>query len=188
MSKTVSNDALWEKLSEISEQLNRSKQTENILDFNGVKDEIFAEMERQTTKLGKHYDLNFKANEDNWRVTDENITKIFDIVSRIRKQQRETSERQSESDTEQRLEALEAQTNDNREYFNFRFFKLRKTYVVITMLGLLVLILTLFCMKQQNDYALLNGKYYKQSAVIREMQVEVDSLRNTLINQNRKKK
>lgn len=132
-----------------------------MLDFNGVKDEIFAEIERQTTKLGKHYDLNFKANEDNWRVTDENITEIFNIVSRIRKQQRETSERQSESDTEQRLEALETQTKDNRVYFNFRFFKLRKSSLVITVLGLLVLILTLFCMKQQNDYTLLLDEFYR---------------------------
>lgn len=188
MSKSVSNDALWEKLTEISELLNRSKQTENVLDFNSVKDEIFAEIERQTTKLGKYYDLNFKANEDNWKVTDENITKILGIVSRIRKQQRETVEQQAESDSEQRLETLETQTKDNREYFNFRFFKLRKSSLMITILGLLVLTLTLFCMKQQNDYTLLNDQYYKQSVTVKEMQVEVDSLRNSLINQNRKKK
>lgn len=188
MSKSVSNDALWEKLSEISEQLNRSKQAENAPDFSEMKDEIFAEIERQTTKIGKHYDFNFKANQDNWKVMDENITKVLGIVSRIRKQQRETAEQQAESDTEQRLEILEMQSEDNREYFNFRFFKLRKTSVVITVLGLLVLTLTLFCMKQQNDYTILNDTYYKQSAVIREMQAEVDSLSNTLINQNKKKK
>ena len=161
MANSVSNDAIWGKLSEISEQLKGSKQAENAPDFSGVKEEIFDEIERQTTKLGKHYDLNHKANEQNWKTTDEDITKIFNIVSRIRKQQRETAEQQAESDNGQQPELPETQAKNNREYFNLRFFRLRKTSVVITLLGLLVLILTLFCMKQQNDYALLLDEFYR---------------------------
>lgn len=188
MANSVSNDALWEKLSEISERLNSSKQAGNTPDFSSVKDEIIAKIESEANIFGKHYDLNFKANEDNWRGTDENITKILNIVSRIRKQQRETTEQQVKSDTEKRLEISETQVKDNREYFNLRLFKLRKTSVVIAILCLLVLTLTVFCMKQQNDYVLLNDKYFKQSIIMREMQVEVDSLRNTLTNQKIKKK
>lgn len=71
------------------------------------KNEIFVEIERQTSKLGNHYDLNHKANAEDWKVTDENVRKIHNIVSRIRKQQRETAEQQAESDTEQKFEALE---------------------------------------------------------------------------------
>lgn len=161
MANSVSNDALWGKLLEISEQLKGNKQVENAPDFSGIKDEILAKIESEADILGKHYDLNHKANEQNWKATDENMTKILNIVSRIRKQQRETAEQQPENDTEQRLEVLETQEKGNRAYFNFRFFKLRKTSVVITLLGLLVLTLTLFCMKQQNDYTLLLDEFYR---------------------------
>jgi len=188
MSKSVSNDALWEKLSEISEQLSCRKQAGNTPDFSDIKDKIFTEIERQTTKLGKHYDLNHKANADNWKMTDENVRKIHNIVSRIRKQQKETAEQKAASDTEQQSELLETLVNDNREYFNFRFFKLRKTSVVIIVLGLLVFILTTFCMKQQNDYSILNGEYYRKRIEVRERQAEVDSLKNSLTNQNVKRK
>lgn len=180
MSKSVSNDALWEKLSEISEQLISSKQTGNVLDSSGFKNEIFAEIDRQTSKLGNHYDLNHKANADNWKVTNENVRTIHNIVSRIRKQQKETAELQTDNDTEQQLEVLETQADDNWEYFNFRFFKLRKTSVVITILGSLVFILTTFCMKQQNDYSVLNGEYYRSRIEIRKIQVKMCSLRNAL--------
>ena len=178
MSKLVSNDALWEKLSEISEQLSSHKQVGDTPDFSDMKDKIFAEIERQTTKLGKHYDLNHKANADNWKMTDETVRKIHSIVSRIRKQQKETAEQKVDSYPEQLSELLGTSTSANREYFNFRFFKLRKTSVVITVLGSLVFILIMFCMKQQNDYSLLMDEYYRQSIEIREMRLEVDSLRN----------
>jgi hypothetical protein len=178
MSKSVSNDALWEKLSEISEQLSCYKQAGNTTGFSDMKDKIFAEIERQTTKIGKHYDLNHKTNADNWTVTDENVRKIHNIVSQIRKQQKETAGQKAASDTEQRSELLETLVSVNREYFNFQFFKIRKTSVAITMLGLLVFTLTLFSMKQQNDYSLLMDKYYKQAIEIREMRIGADSLGN----------
>jgi hypothetical protein len=187
MSKSVSNDALWEKLSEISEQLNSRKQAENTPDFSDIKDVIFAEIERQTTKLGKHYDLNHKVNADNWAVTNETVRKILNIVFRIRKQQKETAEQKATSDTEQQSELLETQVNDNREYLNFRFFKLRKTSVVITVLGLLVFILIAFCMKQQNGYSILMNEYYKQAIELREMQTEMDSLTTMKENTIKKK-
>lgn len=179
MANSVSNDALWEKLSEISGQIKGCKQAKNAPDFNGMKDEIIAEINEQAKLLGMHNDINFKANNDNIARVLKKTEKVEDIVSRIRKQ-REAAERQAASDSEQQLEPIEMQVKDNREYFNVRFLMLRKTSVVITILDLLVLTLTLFCMKQQNDYTLLNDKYYRKSIVIREMQIETDSLRNVI--------
>lgn len=51
---------------------------------------------------------------------------------------------------------------------------------MIKLLGLLVFILTTFCMKQQNDYSVLNGEYYRSRIEIREMQVKMDSLRKAV--------
>ncbi|MDR1356656.1 MAG: hypothetical protein LBJ58_03190, partial [Tannerellaceae bacterium] len=178
MANSVSNDALWEKLSEISEQLKSNKQMDNAPDFCGVKDEILAEIKEEIRFLGKHSDVNFGTVNQNIATLDEKVGKVWNIVARIRKQQKEPVERQSESDTEQRLEVLETQAKGNREYFNFRFFKLRKTSVVIAILGLLVFILILFCMKQQNDYTLLNNEYYRQRTTSEQVKVEIDSLRN----------
>lgn len=183
MANLVSNDALWEKLSEISQQLNNlsteqklqvsnSEQIENTCDFNSIEDEIINEIKEHAKLLGMHSDVNFKANEQNVKVIDENIRKIWGIVSRIRKQQTETADLQAENGSKQRSKPLETQVEDNQEYFNFRFFKIRKSSLVIAILGLLVLTLTLFCMKQQNDYVLLNNEYYKQSISVKEIQAE----------------
>lgn len=183
MANLVSNDALWEKLSEISQQLNSlsteqksqvlsSDQIGNTSDSISMKNEIINEIKEHAKLLGMHSDVNFKANEQNVKMIDENIRKIWGIVARIRKQQRETAERQAKNGSGQRPEPLETQVKDNREYFNFRFFKIRKSSLVIAILGLLVLTLTLFCMKQQNDYALLNNEYYKQSILVKEIQAE----------------
>ncbi len=176
MANSVSNDALWEKLSEISEQLNCIKQTETTSDFSGIKDGIIVEIKEQCRLLGNHNDVNYRASEQNCKTTDENIIKILNIVSRIRKQQKETAERQSEGSIEQRLKVLEIQSKYNRDYFNFRLFKFRKSSLVIVILVLLVLTLILFCMKQQNDYTVLNNEFYRKSIVIRELQT--DSLKN----------
>lgn len=152
MAQSVSNDALWEKLSEISEQLNHSKQTENVPDLSGVKNEIVTEIKGDIRILGLSSDSHFKANRENIQMLDEDIRKILNTVVHIRKQQRE---------------AGESQKTDNA-YFNFRFFKIKKTSLVIAVLSLLVFILTLFCMKQQNDYVLLMDEGCRQSIDIRD--------------------
>lgn len=77
-------------------------------------------------------------------------------------------------------EQSETKLEKDKSHFNFRFFKVRRTTLIITTIGLLVFMLTIFCMKQQNDYSFLNKEYCKQSIVVREMQEVVDSLRNTL--------
>jgi hypothetical protein len=47
---------------------------------------------------------------------------------------------------------------------------------MIAILGVLIFILTLFSMKQQNDYSLLMEEYYRQGMEMKEMKAEVDSL------------
>lgn len=181
MGKSVSNDALWEKLSEIEEKIERSlkeqnkpapiqKQVDKTVDFKIIKDEILSEIDMKSNILGAHSQSHFDANRQNIIALGENIRKILNIVSHIRKQQKETIEQADFNNIEQSI--------DDKSYFNFRFFKVKKTSFVMTILGILVFIFTLFCMKQQNDHSLLMDGYYRQGIELREMQKKVDSLRN----------
>lgn len=151
MAKTVSSDALWEKLSEISEQLNKlstqqeaqitcKDKAENCTELNDAKDLLIAEIKQQSYLLGKHGDSNYKAINQNIAALDEIVRKILNIVFRIRKQQKKTTEQKGVS---------------KNTYFNFKFFKIRKLSFVIAVLGLLVFLLTIFCMKLYSDYLLL---------------------------------
>ncbi|HML66001.1 MAG TPA: hypothetical protein PKC55_14315 [Dysgonomonas sp.] len=176
MAQSVSNEALWVKLSEMDKKLDKlSEEQESPVptqepagskpDLTAVKEEIITKIKDEITILGRSSDSHFDANKKNIGAITEIFQKIWNIVSRIRKQQRE---------------AVELQETDKVFYFDFRFFKVRKTSFVITVLGILVFILTLFCMKQQNEYSLLIDGYYRQHIVIRQLQSEVDSLRNVV--------
>ncbi|MDH6353886.1 hypothetical protein M2132_000206 [Dysgonomonas sp. PH5-45] len=157
MANSVSNDALWEKLLEISEQLKGSKQAENTPDFSEIVEAIHAF--RQSNNAC------FEENKKNISIVNKNILLGLKRVASI--QERVVSHEEEDK-------------SDKASYFDLKFFKLRKTSVVIALLGLLVLALILFCMKQQNDYALLNGEYYRNRIEIREMQSKVDSLQNVI--------
>ena len=139
MAKSVSNDALWEKLSEIEKKLDKLFEMQKTLlpkqeqieikpDFKGVKDEIIAKIESEADLLGNHSDSCYKAINQNIATLDEVIRKVWNIVARIRKQQREDI----------------SLPKEERDYFNFRFFKVRKTYFVIAILVLVVFVLVLF--------------------------------------------
>jgi hypothetical protein len=173
MAQSVTNEALWVKLSEVEQKLDEllvkqksqvptQEPSGNKPDFTMVKEEIITKISDEIARLGRSSDSHFEANKKNIEAMTEIMQKVWNIVSRIRKQQRESTELQPES---------------KEGYFNFRFFKVRKTSFVISALGLLVLIhLTLFCMKQQNDYSLLMDEYYRQGIINRQVQSEVDSL------------
>ncbi len=172
MAQSVSNDALWEKLKEMDKKLNelaimrksvdpKQDQAEIKLDFSEVKDEIIAKIKEEANLLGTHSDVNFGTVNKNIELLHGNIGKVFNIVSRIRKQQKES---------------VEPQTEDKERYFSFKFFKIRKASFVIAVLFLLVFLLTLFCMKQQNDYVFLMDEYCKQGIVIRALQKEAESV------------
>lgn len=174
MAQSVTNEALWVKLLEIDKKLDKysveqetpvptQERAENKPDFTGIKDDIITKISDEIARLGRSSDSHFDANKKNIVAITETMQKVWNIVSRIRKQQREAAESQEASG----------------HFFNFWLFKVRKTSLVIAALGLLVLILTLFCMKQQNDYSLLMDEYYRQSVEVRMTQAEADSLKNT---------
>jgi hypothetical protein len=121
------------------------------------KDEIVDIFKRCIQGLGTHCDSHFKKIHQDIAAQDEIIGKVWTIVSRIRKQQRESAEQ-----VEPQKEVVEPQKEDITAYFNFRFFKVRRTSLIIAIFSLLVLILTLFSLKQQNDYSLLLDEYYRQ--------------------------
>ena len=169
MAQSVSNDALWEKLSEMDKKFEglsavfkslaiSRKKAENIPDFNEVKDEIVASIKSDIRILGLSNDSHFEANKKNIQMLNENILRIWKVVTLIRKRQEESNV---------------SQKKDGEYIINFKLFKVRKTSFIITILGLLVFILTLFCMKQQNDYSLLTDEYNKQSVIIQEIGKEL---------------
>ncbi|GHT29875.1 hypothetical protein AGMMS49574_07880 [Bacteroidia bacterium] len=183
MAQSVSNDALWVKLSEIDKKLDElsiaqessipiHEQAEIKPDFNNVKDEIITEVKGEIQILGMSNGSHFEANRKNIQLLNDNILKILNIVSRMRKQQKET---------------VESEIEDKGNYFNFRFFKVRKTALVITILGLPVFILTLFCMKQQNDYLRLMDEYRKQDIAIQKLDGELKALEEKSLKKQQKK-
>lgn len=174
MAQSVSNDALWLKLLEMDKKLDKVSVEQkspvptqelagNKLDFTEVKDGIITEIKNEIRILGWSSDSHFEANKKNVEAMTEIIQKVWNIVSRIRKQQRESAQ---------------PPEKEKESCFNFKFFKVRKASVVMAMLALLILILTLFCMKQQNDYSLLMDEYYRQCVEIREIRIELDSAKH----------
>jgi hypothetical protein len=172
MAQSVTNEALWVKLSEVEQKLDKflieqkssvptQEPAVNTPDFTKIKEEIITKISNEIARLGRSSDSHFEANKKNIGAITETIQKVWNIVSRIRKQQRET---------------VELPEKGQESHFDFKFLRVRKTAVVITLLSLMLFIMTLFCMKQQNDYALLMDEYYRQSVEVREMKVEVNNL------------
>lgn len=166
MSKSVSNDALWEKLSEIEGTINRylkeqkelvpkQEQADITPQLRENKDEIVKNLEKYIQGLGSHCDSHFKSIYTNLGQLDEHTHGIYEILSNMWGIMREPKEQTK---------------TDDKSYLNFKFFKHRKSSLVIAVLGLLVFILTLFCMKQQNDYVLLNYKQNQLRMIIKELQ------------------
>jgi hypothetical protein len=171
MAQSVSNEALWVKLSEMDKKLDKLSEeqesavlipesAENKPDFTAAKEEIVTKIKDEISILGLSSDSQFKANTQNIETIIGNILKVLNVVHHIRKHQKEVFEPSKEKES----------------HFNFWFFRVRKTSFAIAMLVFLVFILTLFCMKQQNDYSLLMDEYYRQGVEMREVKAEVDSL------------
>lgn len=183
MNKSVSNDALWEKLSEIEERINRylmeqkktihgEEQAEIVAQLKANKDQIAELFKKGLQGLGTHCDSHFKAMYGHIEQLEKDSKGLYEVLSCICKLMN-NAEKQSEN-------KAESKPAPDKSFLDFKLFKIRKATVVITILGLLVFILTLFCMKQQNDYTILNQGYYRQGITTRELQMELDSLKNTL--------
>lgn len=161
MAQSVSNDALWEKLSEVDqklEKLSEMQKSSNLRDeqaiikpdFQKEKDEIVSKLEKYIQGLGTHCDSHFKVIHKDIVQLEKDTEGVYKVLSYISAILKEPPE----------LSAIKL--DDKKSFLNFKLFKLRKSSLVIAILGLLVFILTLFCMKQQNDYALLMNEYYKK--------------------------
>lgn len=161
MAQSVSNDALWEKLSEVDqklEKLSEMQKSSNLRDeqaiikpdFQKEKDEIVSKLEKYIQGLGTHCDSHFKVIHKNIAQLEKDTEGVYKVLSYMSAILKEPAEQPT------------MKSNDKKSFLNFKLFKLRKSSIVIAILGLLVFILTLFCMKQQNDYALLMNEYYKK--------------------------
>lgn len=161
MAQSVSNDALWEKLAEVDkklEGLSKMQKTSNLdneqaiikSDFQKEKDEIVSKLEKYIQGLGTHCDSHFKVIHKDIAQLEKDTEGVYKVLSYMSAILKEPAEQPT------------MKSNDKKSFLNFKLFKLRKSSIVIAILGLLVFILTLFCMKQQNDYALLMNEYYKK--------------------------
>jgi hypothetical protein len=177
MSKSVSNDALWEKLSEIEERINKSLKEQNMAvpaqeqvdissELKANKDEIVEIFKKCIQELGTHCDSHFKTIYKNIGLLGENTSEIYKALACMWNEIWESEER---SKTE---------LGKNNSYLNLKLFNVKKTSLAIVGLGLLVFILTLFSMKQQNEYLLLMDEYYRQSITTVQLKVEMDSVKN----------
>ncbi len=171
MAQSVSNDALWEKLSEIDQKLEKLSEMQKLSnlrdeqviikpDFQKEKDEIVSKLEKYIQGLGTHCDSHFKVIHKGIGQLEKDTEGVYKILSYMSAILKEPTEQSA------------IKSDDKKSYLNFKFFKLRKSSIVIVILGLLAFILTLFSMKQQNDYALLMEEYYRQSIEPKEIPKE----------------
>ena len=181
MSKSVSNDALWEKLSEIEERINKCLKEENkpvsaqqkvdiTSELKAIKEEVVENLKKYIQGLGAHCDKHFKFIQTKVGKLGNDmsgaIACLLHIIKELEKQQK---------------------PKDTQFYFNFKLFKVKKTSLMITIFGLLVFILTLFCMKQQNDYSLLMDEYYRQSITVQKLYEEFEVNKEKQLNNQNKK-
>ncbi len=182
MAQSVSNDALWVKLSEIEKKIEKQKMpasTQEQVDISSElkanKDEAVDIFKRCIQGLGTHCDSHFKTIHENIKLSDELTKDGFQILSYIWEWMQER-EKEREKIEQEKVKLTSAQEVEN-SHLNLRFFKVRKTSVVIAVLGLLVFILILFSMKQQNDYSLLLDEYYRQGIEIKDTLAIINSVR-----------
>lgn len=168
MAQSVSNDALWEKLSEVDKKLEKffeMQKSSNLRDeqaiikpdFQKGKDEVVSKLEKYIQGLGTHCDSHFKVIHKDIAQLEKDTEGVYKVLSYMSAILKEPPE----------LSAIKL--DDKKSFLNFKLFKLRKSSLVIAILGLLVFILTLFCMKQQNDYVLLMEEGYKQNVILKNL-------------------
>ncbi|MBK5722688.1 hypothetical protein JGH11_17580 [Dysgonomonas sp. Marseille-P4677] len=159
----ITNEALWGKLDEISKN-QKSLAKEDIEDI----------VMKYANALGKFEQSQFDEIKNNNEVLNSNILKMLGAIQNIKI---------PDSHNLDNVKTL----LQKKDIFNFVLFKVRKSSFVIAVLGVLIFILSLFSMKQQNDYSLLTSRYYRQAIVIDDLKSEVDSLK-TMATPMKKKK
>ena len=166
MAQSVTNDALWEKLSEVDKKIERLSEVQALSattpQKESDKDEIIDKIEEYAYKLGKKSDTHSDMSKQGIKKLIGDLLMIGEMIACVNDRQQAYFESQKEG---------------KETYLNFKLFKVRKT-VAIAVLSMLVFTLTLFGIKQRGSYALLNEEFIQQESTIKEIQTEVDSLRN----------
>jgi len=185
MSKNISNDAIWEKLSEIDEKLEGiiskqktlysiPEQVENEPALKNIKDEIITNIKADIRLLGLSNDSHFDANLKNIKVLHNDILSIGKAVKNL------SISKNSNIDE---IKAL----IEKKDLIRFGFIKFSKTSFIISVFGILVFILTIFCMKLYSDSIVNQNNHYKQLRVTKELQTENDSLKRKVTSVTEKK-
>ncbi|NDV78976.1 hypothetical protein [Dysgonomonas sp. 511] len=169
MAKTISNDAIWEKLSEIDEKLNNvlDKQQQDNVPVNIQplsNDEVLASIKEYAFILGKSNDSHFEANLKNITTLNNNVLSIKKAVNNLSA---------PENINMNEIKALLGK----KDIFRFGIIKFRKTSFIITIFGILIFILTVFSMKLYSDSLIYQNKYYREIITTQNLQIENDSLR-----------
>jgi len=171
MANTVLNDALWEKLSEIEERIDKgfkewnapapsSKQADVTPEIKESKEKIIEIIKKCIQGLGSHCDMHFKSILEKSSKLNKTSDDVMLLLIHLVKESQKPKE-----------------SENAKSFFNFKFFKIRKTSVVIAVMSILIFTLTVFSMKQQNDYTLLTNEYYRQAIELRKMQSGIDSIK-----------
>jgi len=170
MAKTISNDAIWEKLSEIDEKLKNvldKQQEENTVPVNIQSlsnDELLASIKENAFILGKSNDSHIEANLKIITTLNNNVLSIKKAVNNLSA---------PENINMNEIKAL----LDKKDIFRLGFISFRKTSFIITILGILIFTLTIFSMKLYNDSLINQNNYYRQVIFTRKLQSENDSLK-----------
>ena len=178
MAQSVTNDALWEKLSEIDKKIERLSETQkssaSMSEQVGLKDEIVASIKEDIQTLNLSNKSHFEENKKNVVIVNKNILLGLKQITDIQKRINTCIE-------------LGAQRSNEASFFDFKLLKVKKTSIVITMLGILIFTLTIFCIKQQDKYALLTEACHKQRVTIQELHEELETCKEKQPNKQRKK-
>lgn len=169
MAKSISNDAIWEKLSEMDEKINiaLSKQsTDNVSPSaqTSFNDEVITAIKEYAFILRKSNDSHFEANLKNMKMLNNNILAAKKSIDNIR-----LPENISINEIKSLLE--------NRDILQFGFIRLRRTSFIIAILGILISILTILSIKLYSDNRIYQNNYYHQLISIDKLKTENDSLK-----------
>lgn len=150
MKNSISNDSIWGKLSEIDEKL------EKVLSKPQESNSPSLSIDELLDKIGD--------NSTNFNKLDNDIQDIKKAIDEIPI---------PENIDLDKITAL----FEKKDIFHFGFIKFRKTSFIITILGILIFILTIFSMKLYNDSIINQNNYYNQITVTTKLQIENDTLK-----------
>lgn len=179
----VSNEALWGKLSEMDEKLDKISKKEVSIEIpqqdipTVSKEEIKAMVDDGIKILGKHTDSHFAANLKNIERLNNNVLKTKETVESIRIPENNIT-----------LEAIQSILSKDKTMV-FGWGRIRKTTFIIGVLIVFLFMMITFSMKQHADYAILQNRYTWQNVTIYKLQIENDSLKanQTTVNKTKKK-